>query len=257
MQRRLCWTHSARSCAMSTTGLVRAASRSMISSSSLPASVAAVAGSICASASAFNRFASATLPRSMGVNRRSNFLAVFVIASVPTPPPPGFNAGFHSKNVFAPRGAPSSVMTSMASSPSPLVPLQSPTSPARPIKSRACSRGLATVALLMMNFGAEPYSSRHILRSRRRIIATFDPNTPPYACASSTTTKRNPDKNCIHALCDGRTLTCNMSGFVTTHRARSRISFLSTSGVSPSKTSTSNAVSSSRAPARMPRNARS
>ena len=121
-QRRLCCTHSARSCEISTTGDVLAPSLAP-----------------CCSRS---RLASAALPRSITVSRL-NLRSVFVCFDCP-----GFSIGFHSKNVFTPRGAPSFVTASMTS--------RSGCTPSYPIKSRACSSGLATVAELIMNCGDDP-----------------------------------------------------------------------------------------------------
>mmetsp|Transcript_3024 Transcript_3024/g.11595 ORF Transcript_3024/g.11595 Transcript_3024/m.11595 type:complete len:205 (-) Transcript_3024:1823-2437(-) len=135
-QRRLCCTHSARSCEISTTGDVLAPSFASFSScfSSSTFSLAP-----CCSRSLL---ASAALPRSITVSRL-NLRSVFVCFDCP-----GFSIGFHSKNVFTPRGAPSFVTASMTS--------RSGCTPSYPIKSRACSSGLATVAELIMNCGDDP-----------------------------------------------------------------------------------------------------
>ena len=86
--------------------------------------------------------------------------------------------GFQNTKSLPPYGEPSSSMTSNG----------------MPTNSSACSPGFAIVAEQRMNCGELPKAAQS-LRSRRRTLATWDPNTPRYTWASSITTKRSPRRN--------------------------------------------------------------
>ncbi len=71
------------------------------------------------------------------------------------------NGGSHSASDTSPRGEPSSVTARTAS----------------PVSRAADTSGSATVAEASTNVGVAPYAAQ-TRRSRRRICATWAPNTP-------------------------------------------------------------------------------
>lgn len=115
---------------------------------------------------------------------------------------PSSSGGSHSTKLTAPRGAASSVTAVTGN----------------PVSRAAVPAGSPVVAEASRNTGAP--ASR---RSRRSRWATCEPNTPRYACTSSTTTYASCFRNSRHCRCPGRIPQCSMSGFVNTKRACARI----------------------------------
>ena len=126
--------------------------------------------------------------------------------------------GFHIATVRLVPGEPSRSITVTSSS---------------PVRRVASSPGFAIVADASRNRGAVPYTSQ-IRRSRRSTLATCEPNTPRYTCASSTTTTARLAKKSPQAAWFGRIPRCSMSGLVRIRLARRRSAERCSRGVSPS-----------------------
>ncbi len=95
------------------------------------------------------------------VSRSATSLVADRRTGAPFSPTPGTKGGSHSASAVRPRGEPSSV-TAMTSS---------------PVSRPADTSGSATVAEASTKVGWAPYSAA-TRRSRRRIWATWAPNTP-------------------------------------------------------------------------------
>ena len=92
------------------------------------------------------------------------------------------SGGFHSRNSFSPLGEPSCVIHTIALSSS-------------PVSSAAWREGSDMVAEQSTNRGRPACTLSTMRRMRRIINATWHPNTPEYACASSTTTNWRLDRS--------------------------------------------------------------